>query len=785
MAFSEKLLDFSGVRDLLRARCVCDLGRRRVDELAPMTDPARLADAIGLTREMMAILAGRDEPPIHELRDVSASLKKAAPDRALLEPMELLDIKNFCETAGRMRQFFETRQTESPGLKGLALPLYEVPALVRSIDEKIGLDGNVRDSASETLRQLRSEILSSEQKIQRDLQRLVRHYAASGDLQDDFFTLRNDRYVLPVKTSNRGKVRGIIHDSSNTGETVFIEPMEILEESHKLADLKLREREEIYRILLRVAGHIRDELGALVADAEILAEFDLLFAKARLGGLMKGAFPSLTGSDRPLSLVDAHHPLLYAAAPDQSRPLNLQLDTTDRVLVITGPNAGGKTTSLKTVGLTVLMVQCAIPVPVNSRSHMPVFQNVLATIGDEQNVLEGQSTFSAHMRRIVGVLNQANDASLVLLDELGTATDPNEGGALAVAIVEALAERGSLTVISTHLSVLKNWAHSHPKARNAAFRLSDDDHRPTFRLIMDVPGISEALIVAEQVGIPKEIIERARALRPEGEQDVTALILSLQQKEQSLAEELSALQAATVELDFQKSEVARFEAKLREDKRRYRAEMLSEKEKAIGALRAKLEALIARQPSKQELNAARAEMAGEVEAARRETQAAAAGDHPVLVPGTLKKGDAVLVRSLNDEGVIQEIFDKRGEARVMVRRMAVVVKLSDLDRVSAVSPALPPQKTQTGHVHFQRPTDLSLTVDLHGSRAIEAIEKVEKQMDQALSAGMGYIRVVHGQGSGALRRALHDHLRGHPLVKTYRHGTPAEGGGAVTIIEFE
>lgn len=784
MTFDLKILEFEAVRDLVAARCVCELGRRRVAAMAPLAERGPLADAIALVTEMMALLEARTEPPIGDLRDVTASLARAARERAVLEPEELLHLKDFLDTAGRLRTFFAAHAAEAPGLNALAQPLYHVPALSRSIDEKIAPNATVRDTASDDLRVIRAGILASENQIQKDLQRMVRHHADSGVLQDDFFTLRNNRYVLPVRADCRGRVRGIIHDSSKSGETVFIEPLEILEQTNHLAELRVREREEVHRILMRLTGHVRDEMNVLLSNAELLAELDMTHAKARFGAANRCAFPSLTGFDRPLSLVNAHHPVLFANNPDVSRPLNLSLDTADRILVVTGPNAGGKTTALKTVGLNVLMVQCAVPVPADPRSHMPVFTNVLADIGDEQDILAGVSTFSAHMKRMATILDRAENGSLVLLDELGTATDPGEGSALAVAILESLAERGALAMATTHLGSLKAWAHTHPAARNASFRLSEHDHRPTFRLTLDLPGISEALVIAEQVGLPAHIIERARALRPAGEGDATGLLLSLQAKEQELDGLLADAENTRAELDEQRRRTARLEAEVREEKRAFRKRLLDEHEAALRAERARIESLIAHLPSKQQLLEARAQadaaledvgrQAGEL---RLEADTDAAGEVAV--------GARVRLKTVNDEGEVLELNPRRGEARVALRSMVVTARITDLLPLPAAAEnERTPGSGGLAGITYRRPGNVSVSLDLHGRRVDEALAMVDKFLDEALAGGLSYVRLMHGQGSGALRRAIHEHLRGNPQVRAFRHGAPNEGAGAVTIVEF-
>ena len=778
MVFDERMLEFERIRALLASLCISELGRRRVAEMQPQVDREALERDMILVREMMTLLSQRIEPPIHNLRDVAEHVKRVARERAVLEPLELLDLKEFLETATRMRKFFESHAWEVPRLSQMASSLEALPSLQRSIDEKIAPDGTVRDSASEALRALRRDIFAIEQRIQSTLHKMIRELTDSGDLQDSFYTLRNNRYVLPVKTTNRSRVPGLIHDSSNTGETVFIEPYVILEDSNRLSELRVKEREEIFRILLRVAGHIRDEMPALQTNLVLLAEFDFIYAKARFGCQYDCTFPRLQAPGSPLHLVNAHHPLLRVAAAEQSRPLTLQLEPKNKVLVITGPNAGGKTTALKTIGLTVLMTQCAIPVPLHADSRVPIFSSVLADIGDEQSVLEGMSTFSAHMQRIATILQKVSKAALVLLDELGTATDPGEGGALAVAILERLAEASGLTVVSTHLAALKNWAAEHPAGRNASFRLSERDHRPTFHLILDLPGISEALVIAEQVGLPHSIIERARALRPSVEHDATALLMLLQAKEQELKQRLEQVAREQEELEIMRVQLAEERQKLEQTRRNLKRELLAEKEEAIRQAKAKVEELIARQPTKRQL----AELRGELENEIRQTvaQRKTLREPLAIDPDELVEGVRVHLRTLNDFGEIVKVSREKEELRVEIRGRAVRVPFSEVDAIVKQ----PQEQQSSGAIVFARRQDVPISIDLHGKRVEEALSLVEKHLDNALIAGLGFVRIVHGHGKGVLSEAIHDYLRSLPFVKSFRYGTPSEGGAAVTIVEF-
>ena len=471
--------------------------------------------------------------------------------------------------------------------------------------------------------------------------------------------------------------------------------------------------------------------------------------------------------------------------PATSRPLNLGLDLADRALIISGPNAGGKTTALKTIGLTVLMVQSAVPAPLDPRSRMPVFEDVLANIGDEQNILEGQSTFSAHIRRIGQILRDAGPGTLVLLDELGTATDPEEGGALAVAILENMTERGTLTIVSSHLGVLKNWAFNYDHARNASFRLSEVDRKPTYRLSLDMIGISEALVVAEQAGLPPEVLERARSLRPEGEGDATALLLSLRHKDTELAAELEEARRISSELESRVKELDEVEARLRQEKRNYRTQMNQEKEHELMELRAKVEKMIAKRPPKEDLLAAK----GEIEKAQartamsRDTEVAETPER--TTSRRLAVGDRVHVRSLREDGIVQQVDEKRRLLRVAVGRVVANVKFADVER----KPDLPKRggkdEPEQRGVFYRRPQNAESILDLHGVRVEEALARTDKFIDDALASGLNGIKLMHGQGSGALRKALHEFLRTNPVIKNYRYATAEEGGGGVTVVQFE
>lgn len=799
MRFDETLLEFDAVRKILSEYCVCGLGQRAVMSMTPCTDRGRLESMMTPVSEMLELLRTNDPPPIYELRDCTEIIKRARYEGCVLEPLELLDIRHFLETAGRMRSFFEYEHAEiAPSLRGLALPLYNLPALAHSIADKITPEGTVCDNASELLAQLRKDITRLSEGIKRDLLNMVRRFSGSGELQDTFWTMRNNRYVLPVKSTHRSRVQGIIHDSSNSGETVFIEPLGILEQTNQLADVQVREREEVYRILRVISSDVTSETAVLQSNEQVLSEFDLIFAKARFAFSHQCNYPNLTDHNRPVCLVKAHHPLLYISVPQSSIPLTVRMQPQDRSLIVTGPNAGGKTTALKTVGLSVMMTQCAVPIPASPESHLPVFENVLVAIGDEQNVLEGESTFSSHMRRLRDILKGSEEHSLVLLDELGTATDPNEGGALAVAILEALCERKALSIISTHLSVLKNWAEQYEGACNASFRLDPQSHRPTFQLHIGLPGISEAIVVAEAVGLPPEVIARARALRPKGEEDASVLISGLQQREQAMNEMAEEARRALAKAKRYEEAAEKQLNEMREERRLLQGKFLAEKKQAMQELRHRVETLLASQPTKTQLDEERRSLRQEEESAEVEhSEISAAPVSELFSPEELHEGDVVFVPSIDDVARIIRLRADRNEVKVQSGLISLTLKISDLrrvpaqdaDNVEAVAQAMPQALSVMTHSERKKIKkhleDAPMSLSVIGMRLPQAEEAVDVFLGRALSGGLKEARVVHGHGTGALRRGLQEYFRTHPMVKSYRSAPIADGGNAVTIVELK
>ena len=779
-AHTEEILEFGKIRSAVAEKAVCALGRERVMERPVAMRADEIEREYGFIRELYLLLDRNQEPPINDLQDLRTFWQRVAPRNAVLEPKELMQIADLCAVVARVRKFFAQNRSDAPHLAEQADLLVLLHDVEYAIRKAIEPNGEVADHASPRLRELRGEIRSLEARIQHTLERLVRMLGDSDVLQDEFITQRQGRYVLPVKAGQKGKIRGIVHDASHSGETFFIEPFAVVEMTNELTERRVEAREEIRKILTALCDQVRANLAAFEQDTALMADVDERIARARFGWERRWVLPRWQ-AERPLKMVGAHHPLLLLKSPDTSVPLDLPLADGDCALIISGPNAGGKTTALKTVGLLTLMFQSAMPVPVDAAVNFRVFRRVLADIGDEQDVTAGISTFSSHMRRIAEMLAVADDATLVLLDELGTATDPTEGGALAVAIVESLVERGSLVLVTSHLGSLKSWAEQHPRVRNASFHLSPHTHRPTYRLRLDVPGVSEALVIAEQQGIDRRVIERAYGLLPEGVFDLNRVLLQLQERERELAAELArAAQRESAAATLQ-SQLESEREQLQDQRRHLRREFLEEKEAWLRDVRQQIERQIAQLTSRDEiLNAKRQVQVMQEEVSREQRSFDRDVPFAASALDRLEPGRRVRVEFLHDEGEIVGVNRERQRVTVLIRN--VEVELAP-DRVMLLEEK--PEAPDSGRVARPRGDGApSRELDLHGLRAEEAVARVDRFIDLALRYDFAQVRIRHGRGTGALRRAVHEFLREHRSVRSFALADEQNGGAGVTIVEL-
>jgi len=770
-------LEFDLVREHLARFTESAVGRELAESLVPVTDVEAVRHRLAETAEARELL--RLEPSF-ELRgwhDVRAELKRAL-QGGVLEARELYQVAESLAVIRRVKAFFKERGASYPVLRQISGNLSPFPEIEKRLKEWLNPPDEVADAASPFLAGIRRRIERLKGEIKEALDGFLRSPVWQKYLQEPVVTIREGRYVLPVKIEHRDKVKGLVHDQSASGATLFVEPLAVVEKGNEIRRLKAQEQREVERILgelSRVVGEVAEEL---LLSTEILGQLDFILAKGRYSTAL-GAGPPVLVSEPRLELKRARHPLLGSKAV----PVDIRLGKDFDILIITGPNTGGKTVTLKTTGLCVLMVQSGLEVPVAEESEIGVFEAVFADIGDEQSVTENLSTFSAHLSNIIEILAKAGERSLVLLDELGAGTDPKEGAALACAILEELERRGAKTVATTHSSELKEFAAGRPRVENASVDFDPETLAPTYRLVIGQPGRSNAFEIARSLGLSAQLVERAKGfLRPE---DRHLRQLSDELERARRRAETEAVQAARLkdEAAFLKAE---YEGKL--------GELLAKKEKLLAGAREEAAAMVRR--ARQEAEAVIRELRGRVqEADRREREMAvqaarerlrqlserfAQSSPSVLegaVPGTVEPGARVFVPRFSQEGTVADV-SKEGMVTVQIGSFRVGLPVAAVQPVAGWRSA--------GGVRFDGGSvAASSTVDLRGQRVEEALLALERHLDAAFLAGLGRVDVIHGYGTGALRAAVQEYLSGCPRVKSFRAGGPGEGGAGVTVVELE
>ncbi|GAB4326389.1 MAG: endonuclease MutS2 [Candidatus Sumerlaeia bacterium] len=764
----------------------------------PMTDAAALHEEAALVGEAMDCLQRGLDLPAAGAIDADFLLGVLRQAHSTFTAADAAQLAALCEAAEEFRAFRRRGAKSAFRLAELCGAMPPLAELRRRIEEVIGPDGRVRDDASPDLQRIRRQIAARERERQTAIERLTRRLFDVGRLRDNYYSIRGeDRFVVPVKAGEHNRVAGILHDVSQSGETYFIEPAEMVALTNELMSLRAREEVETIKVLKALTSDARSQLPALEKAAALLARLEASFARARFGESHGWKLCAAGRDGGVLDLRDCHHPLLAMRRPEQSQPNSLALRPEDRAVVISGPNAGGKTTLLKMTGLVAALAQSAMPLPMSPDSHVPLFRAIFADIGDEQDISTGTSSFSAHVRQLSRIIREAHEAALVLLDEIGGSTDPEEGAALAAGVLETLAAQGALTLATSHYTVLKDWAHNTPFARNVSFYLDAATHKPTFHLMMDVPGVSEAFVVAREEGLPEEVLRRAeRHIEPERRQ-LAELLVEVQRKDAQLRRLQQDNEQMMAALERERAEVKVLQKELEREKRIYRAELLRDKEAELRQMRADLEQIIARQPSRQTLERARRALAAVQKETARERQRVEDVQVRFVAAGRLKPGMRLKIREMSDPVELVSLDHKKARALVRAGTLSMTVRFDDIE--GEVKPPRAEEKEKaggagTGSTSGARPSGFSihkarenvpLELDLHGRRVEEALELVDRYLNDALLANLPYARILHGIGTGALRNAIREFLKTHPLVKSWRAGTAEEGGIGSTTVYFK
>jgi len=747
-------------------------------ELSPTTYLEIAQQLQAETTEARQLLAGEGKLTVGGARDVRSKVEAAARG-SVLDPQELLDIQATLISARTLARRFKKDTETYPVLGRIAADLTEDSELIDTVSRTIDDHGQVRDSASKKLGATRRNLRSARERVTKKLESMVSDPKVISMLQEPIVTQREGRSVIPLKSEFKGKMEAVIHDQSTSGATLFVEPLPVVQLNNQVRELELEERAEVRRILAKLSASVGDRSNEIVISVAALARLDLAFSKARYGEELNAAEPELREKGPRMRLEGARHPLLD---PTEVVPIDLILEPDVQALVITGPNTGGKTVTLKTAGLLAAMAQCGLHVPAAPGARLSMFRSIFADIGDEQSLEQSLSTFSSHISNIVRILGSADEGSLVLLDELGAGTDPGEGAALAQALLAEFVERGAMTLVATHFPELKLYAHQKAGVRNASVEFDLESLRPTYRLSIGLPGRSNALAIAERLGLDSSLIDRARGR------------ISLEdQQEDSLLEEIRSQRDEAVE-DRTAAEAASSEAKVLRDELRGRLEGI-ERERAEIIEAARKDALAQTEELSKEVDRLRLKLAAagkalepvreieqdleEVESGLKPTEVELDDDFEELED--LKVGDYVHLRTIDTDGVVTAIKGRKAE--IQVGRLRVQARLSELGPPVELPVRDPETSDLVGVPGLGEAPPMELYV--RGQTVDDALEALERRLDAAYLAGMPSLRIVHGKGSGTLRRAVRDELSRSRYVSSFRPGEPYEGGEGVTVALLE
>lgn len=805
MIFSSELLEFDAVKAILARYVASPAGRRKLERVEPVNDRAALAETLAETTEALEYhtAAIKQQPAgsrgsalarlsFDSLPDVDIHAAKLRVEGSVLDGSEIRDLTSVLDRACDVRAILGNAADRFPRLGSLAARIADFRPLVSDLNGKIEPDGSVADNASVALHRLRRDIARQQGMIQESLERFLRKHRDDGILQEEFVTFRNERFVLPVVAGQKRKVDGIIHAASGTGQTLFIEPLETVELNNDLVRLREQEMREVNRILAELTVRLRGSIGEIRAAVVVMGDLELLFSKARFATDFDCTIPVFASEETPrLDVRRARHPLLVDVLKRQRKsvvPLTLTLEGTTRTLLISGPNTGGKTVALKTVGVIVLMAQAGLPVPAE-RAELPIFDQVLADIGDHQSLEQSLSTFSAHVVRIKEILETVESGSLVLIDELGRATDPDEGGALAVAVLDRVRNSGAFTLASTHLVAPKIYGATTAGVLNGAMSFDEQTLAPTYQLRTGAPGASAGLDIAQRLGLPLALIDHARSTLTQEQQSLSRLLKLLEERLDAATQreqELTELKRATEieQRQFKEAAEKREAAKLRELERKTE-EMLAQFElrarDTIDRLSTSTDQRKFVEHSQRKIAQAGREMRQE----RDTTLSAVRGEAtPELVP--VVEGARVRLRGVREPARVRRLLSNGG-LEVEAGFLKLQVAREDVLEVLPETPAA--AKLPRGITVHTAPRDaqsMASVAELNviGRRVEEALGELDKFLDNAALADAMRVRVVHGHGMGILKRAIAEALSSHPLVAKFYAGTPQEGGAGATIVEL-
>lgn len=776
-------LEFHKVRTMLTERAGSVMGKELAESLVPISDAGKIQEALEETSEARDVMVSYPSIPLGGIRDIRNIIKRAGLG-AVLEPTDLLRVGSTLYAVRRLKGFMTDLDIPIPKLKRLVSQLTMLRNIENLIENTVSEQGAVRDDASAELSRIRREIKIAQNRVKEKLNSILHSPEYQKYFQDALVTMRGDRYVIPIKQEYRHNFPGLVHDQSASGATVFIEPMPVVNLNNDIKQLASAEKTEIERILANVTGQIAKNETELTINGTIMAQLDFAFAKAQLGIDMKAEMP-LINSSGYVNLKQARHPLI----PDNSVvPIDIHIGRDFNTLLITGPNTGGKTVSLKTLGLFALMSQAGLFIPAGFGSEITIFRQIFADIGDEQSIEQSLSTFSAHMTNLVKIISCVTENDLVLIDEIGAGTDPDEGAALAMSILEYLHSLGAKTVATTHYSELKAFAYAREGVENSCVEFDVHTLRPTYRLLIGVPGSSNAFAISARLGLNKAIVDRARQLIDKDYAEFETVLSSVEEQKRLYDQKNREVQLLEREIKEMRDKIAQERTeftnkksalllKAQNDAAAVLRQARREAEEVIGELKAQFNVHNFKDVQKK-IDDARSKIKnnmGKINLLENDNKEAL----PEILPNEVKPGMYVYVTTLQQKGTVLSV--NHHELTIQMGVMKVNVRLEDCRKLEEKQKV---NAANTSRSILTKIQDVSRQIDLRGVTVEEGEILLDKYLDDAILAGIPEVIIIHGKGTGALRKGIRDYLKSHPYVKETRIGELNEGGNGATIVKL-
>ncbi len=777
------ILEFNKLLSIISGYSLSEASTKAVLEILPFRSGEDILTRQRQIREIIGMSQDGTPLRLSHFPEISHLLVKVRPEGAVLEAQELAGFMPVLNISSDISMQVRERD-DLPSLNNLAAGLTGFPDILRILKRSVDSEGNILDSASSQLAELREQIRRLESRITRKLQEMMRDEKVSVFLQDDFITKRSGRWVIPVRMDSKGQVAGVVHDVSKSGETAFIEPLAIINLANELENLNAEQKAEEIRILRKISARIREAAEGIASEYKIIVLLDLLNCIAKFSDSLEMEIPSINNSGM-IRLNKARHPLLILALRKfggrQVVPLDVGLGGDATVMVITGSNAGGKTIAIKTIGLLSLMALSGMPVPADSSSTFPLVETLLVDIGDEQSIENNLSTFSAHVSNISGILKRAGSKSLVLIDELGTGTDPDEGAALACAVLKELKESSSLVFATTHLADIKGFVHRSEGMLNASMEFDQKTLSPLYRLRIGEPGQSHAIETARRYGLPDSVIDSAKAMLGGIKVEFDNLISDLNQKRSEYEKTLDALAKQKSEMDEKDRLIEQRLAEADERSKEMLSNAYKEASEIISDMKRRMNALI--EELKKKERTGRREIVRRVEAEQKHVAEKLrefdSDDRGTPSIDEIQEGDEIFVRSLGYDAPVVKVMKAHNRLKVRAGGIEVELPLSDIGFKRGKAHEARMDRAKTAVMPDEA---VASRMNLIGLRVDEALSRLEPFLNHASLAGLAEVTIIHGLGTGALSRAIREHLEGHPLVKKYRSGERSEGGAGVTVI---